>query len=54
MIGVNQLFAPFERKMRDDAQTDLAMEAFRRNFFAFVGGATGLIPENTIQPVDTP
>lgn len=53
MAEVQQKFAPFEAKMRAEGLSDAAIAAFRHSYAALVSGATGLIAEADISPVET-
>jgi UTP--glucose-1-phosphate uridylyltransferase len=44
-------FEPFARLMREAGQPELAIEVFGRHYAELVAGATGLVPEEEIQPV---
>ncbi|OGT84530.1 MAG: hypothetical protein A3H91_12950 [Gammaproteobacteria bacterium RIFCSPLOWO2_02_FULL_61_13] len=46
-------FAPFAERMAARGLPDLAIESFRRHYRELAGGATGLIPETEIRPVDS-
>jgi UTP--glucose-1-phosphate uridylyltransferase len=45
-------FTPFEAKMRKDGQPELAIAAFADAYAQLAAGATGLIPESDLTPVD--
>lgn len=45
-------FTPFEAKMRQDGQHALAIAAFADAYAQLAAGATGLIPESDLTPVD--
>lgn len=45
-------FEPLARAMRDLGQPDLAIEVFRHHYEALAAGATGLMPEGSIAPVE--
>lgn len=45
-------FTPFEAKMRQDGQPQLAIAAFADAYAQLAAGATGLIPESDLTPVD--
>jgi len=45
-------FTPFEAKMRQDGQPELAIAAFADAYAQLAAGATGLIPESDLTPVD--
>jgi UDP-N-acetylglucosamine pyrophosphorylase len=46
-----QGFRAFERKMRDAGVNDAAIRAFQNSYELAAGGATGTLPESSIQPV---
>ena len=46
-------FPEFEAKMRAAGSSDAAIKAFRYSYESLVAGDTGLIPENSIQPVES-
>jgi len=46
-------FAPFARKMQSRGLPELAIELFGHHYRELSGGATGLIPEREIRPLDS-
>lgn len=46
-------FAPFELKMRAAGQPELAIDTFRHAWEQLVAGATGLVPETAIEPIES-
>src|SRR4051812_40054981 len=46
-------FGEFETKMRQAGLSDAAIRAFRHSYEYLAAGKTGMIPENSIQPVTT-
>jgi len=46
-------FAPFAERMATRGMPDLAIESFRRHYRELAGGATGLIAEQEIHPVES-
>ncbi|MFO0750090.1 MAG: UTP--glucose-1-phosphate uridylyltransferase [Myxococcota bacterium] len=46
-------FTPFEEKMRAAGQPDLAIATFKHAWDQLVAGATGLVPETAIEPVES-
>jgi UTP--glucose-1-phosphate uridylyltransferase len=49
---VSASFAPFEAKLREAGVPDVAVRSFRAAFEALVSGATGLVSERELEPVD--
>lgn len=45
-------FAPFAEKMRDAGMPEIAVDAFGRQYAALRAGATGLVAEADIEPLD--
>jgi hypothetical protein len=41
----------FEKKMKDDGNSDAAIAAFKHNYEQLTGGADGMVPESTIEAV---
>lgn len=48
-VSVN--FAPFEERMRREGIEQIVIDNFRHYYSALVGGSTGLVPEERIEPV---
>jgi UTP--glucose-1-phosphate uridylyltransferase len=46
-------FALFEERMRAEKLPEVAIGTFRHYYTQLVNGATGLIPEKEIRPVDS-
>jgi UTP--glucose-1-phosphate uridylyltransferase len=44
-------FAPFEERMRREGIEQIVIDNFHHYFSALVGGSTGLVPEDLIEPV---
>ncbi len=52
MSDLAERFAPFADKMQRDGLPPVAIEAFRQQYEALASGATGLLPEAAIAPLD--
>lgn len=48
-----QRFLPFQRLMRTEGLPEIVIDTFRHNYVQLLEGATGLIPETDISPVET-
>ena len=46
-------FCPFQQLMQAEGIPGIVIDTFRHNYVQLVSGATGLIPESEISPVDT-
>merc|ERR1719329_1844990 len=46
-------FAPFDAKMRKEGLNEAAIAAFKYNYSVLVSGASTMIPESALNPVDT-
>merc|ERR1719329_839415 len=46
-------FAPFDAKMRKEGLNEAAIAAFKYNYGVLVSGASTMIPESALNPVDT-
>ncbi|EWM21792.1 phosphoglucomutase [Nannochloropsis gaditana] len=47
-----QMFAPFEAKMRKEHLSDAAVASFKNSYMALVSGASGVIAESDIKPAE--
>jgi len=45
-------FTPFERKMSNEHLPDIVIRTFKHYYEQLVAGATGMLPEDTIEPVE--
>jgi UTP--glucose-1-phosphate uridylyltransferase len=52
-LEIADRFAPFAARMRDAGLPDLVIDNFRHYYATLAAGETGIIPESTIEPVDT-
>jgi len=53
MTSIADLFPKFETKMRGAGCSASAISAFHNSYANLLTGQSGLIPENSIEPVET-
>ncbi len=51
MSQINQMFAPFAKRMQHEGLPDIVIRTFEHYYDQLVEGQTGLIPESQIRPV---